>query len=295
MKFIYLASMLFAMGSCRAQPSPNLKTNPDDNTLLWEVSGNGLAAPGYLYGTFHLLCKDDIKFSASLKQAVNSASVIYMELDMDDPATLFGGFMMMNMQEGKKLKDLYTADEYKRVENFFKDSLQTGLGLFQRMKPLLLMAMIYPKLMPCNSISGVEEELMKLAKEKNKEIKGLETLAFQSSIFDSIPYAEQAAEMLKTIDSLERSKVYFDSMMVAYKNQDMKQMELLMNNKEYGMEENQELLLDNRNRNWADQLKLIMKKETVFVAVGTGHLVGEKGLIALLRKEGYTVRPLENK
>lgn len=295
MKFIYLASMLLAMGSCRAQPSPNLKTNPDDNTLLWEVSGNGLAAPGYLYGTFHLLCKDDIKFSASLKQAVNSASVIYMELDMDDPATLFGGFMMMNMQEGKKLKDLYTADEYKRVENFFKDSLQTGLGLFQRMKPLLLMAMIYPKLMPCNSISGVEEELMKLAKEKNKEIKGLETLAFQSSIFDSIPYAEQAAEMLKTIDSLERSKVYFDSMMVAYKNQDMKQMELLMNNKEYGMEENQELLLDNRNRNWADQLKLIMKKETVFVAVGTGHLVGEKGLIALLRKEGYTVRPLENK
>jgi uncharacterized protein len=38
-----------------------------------------------------------------------------------------------------------------------------------------------------------------------------------------------------------------------------------------------------------------MKKQAVFVAVGAGHLVGEKGLIALLKKEGYTLRPILNK
>ena len=295
MKFPSFLITLFVAGFCNAQPgSANLKTNADDNTLLWEISGNGLAAPSYLFGTFHLLCKEDIRFSNSLKQAVANASEIYLEMDMDDPATLFGGLMLMNMKGNKKLKDLYAEDEYKRVVDYFKDSLQTSIGLFQNMKPYFLVAMLYPKMMPCKSISGVDDEIMKLAKENKKEIKGLETMAFQASIFDSIPYETQAKELLKAIDSMDRSRVYFDSMVVAYKNQRMNELEILLTNDEFGMEDNQDILLDNRNKNWVEQLKLIMKKEPVLTAVGTGHLIGKTGLIALLRKEGYTVRPLEN-
>ena len=295
MKLFFTTVSLLLMYSCKAQPAADLKTNTDNNTLLWEVSGNGLAAPSYIFGTFHLLCKQDINFSNSLKQAFTRADTIYMELDMDDPSILLGGLMMMNMKNGKKLKDLYKPDEYKRVEAFFKDSLQTSLVLFQSMKPLLLTALIYPKLMPCNTVSGVEEELMKLAKEKDKQIKGLETLTFQSSVFDSIPYEKQAEEMLKTIDSLSTSKLYFDSMMLAYKNQDMKLMETLLANEDFGMTDNQDILLDKRNRNWVEQLKTIMKNGSVFTAVGAGHLLGKTGVIELLRKEGYAVRPIVNK
>jgi uncharacterized protein YbaP (TraB family) len=43
------------------------------------------------------------------------------------------------------------------------------------------------------------------------------------------------------------------------------------------------------------KLDTIMKKESVFVAVGAGHLVGEQGLINLLKEQGYTLKPLENK
>ena len=295
MKFFSFLIMLFIPGFCNAQPgSANLKTNADDNTLLWEISGNGLSAPSYLFGTFHLLCKEDIRFSNSLKQAVTNAAEIYLEMDMDDPATLFGGLMLMNMKGNKKLKDLYSEDEYKRVVDYFKDTLQTSIGLFQNMKPYFLVAMLYPKMMPCKSISGVDDEIMKLAKENKKEIKGLETMAFQASIFDSIPYTTQAKELLKAIDSMDRSRIYFDSMVVAYKNQRMNELEILLTNDEFGMEDNQDILLDNRNKNWVEQLKLIMKKKPVLTAVGTGHLIGKTGLIALLRKEGYTVRPLEN-
>ena len=122
-------------------------------------------------------------------------------------------------------------------------------------------------------------------------------MAFQASVFDSIPYETQAKELLKSIDSMARSKVYFDSMVTAYRNQRMDEVEKLINDDEFGMgvEENQDIMLDKRNRNWVQQLNTIMKKESVFVAVGTGHLPGENGVIALLKKEGYTVRPIENK
>lgn len=292
---LYLAIFLLTTGPAEAQAPVQFKSNPDNNTVLWEISGNGLTKPSYLLGTFHLLCKEDVYFSDALKQAVKNASAVYMELDMDDITTILGGLNMMQMKNGKKLKDLFTAEEYKRVESFFKDSLKTSLGFYQGTKPMLLTSLIYPKLMECETVSGVEQQLAKLAKENKKEMLGLETLAFQASVFDSIPYAAQAVELLKTIDSLQRSKRFFDSMVGAYKNQDMAAMERMMNDKDYGMEDNQDIMLNNRNRNWVVQLKTIMHTDPVFVAVGAGHLPGQAGLIVLLRKEGYVVRPLENK
>ncbi|MBL0183075.1 MAG: TraB/GumN family protein [Chitinophagaceae bacterium] len=295
MKFVYLALISVLGYSSYAQQPVALKTNADNNTLLWEVSGNGLAAPSYLFGTFHMLCKDEIKFSDALKQAVNNSAEVYMELDMDDPGVLLGGLSMMSMKGGKKLKDILTEDEYKRVEIFFKDSLKSSLNMFQGMKPLLLTSLVYPKLMPCAAVTSVEEQLVKLAKQNKKEIRGLETMAFQASVFDSIPYKEQADELLKTIGSLSKSKRLFDSMVKAYKSQNMSLLENMLTNDDFGMEGSQDVLVNKRNENWVVQLKDIMKKEPVFVATGAGHLPGKDGLIALLLQQGYTVRPVENK
>ena len=202
---------------------------------------------------------------------------------------------MMNMKGGKKLKDLYTAAEYEKLESFFRDTLHTPLTFFASAKPFFLTAMLYPKLMPCKNVAGVEDELMKLAKLGKKEIKGLETMEFQSSVFDSIPYEEQAKELLNSIDSMATYSQYFDTMINVYKSQQLTAMEALFNKSEFGMQAHEDLLLNNRNRNWTTQLRDIMKKQSTFVAVGAGHLPGDQGLLALLKQAGYTVRPLANK
>ena len=296
MKIIRLAIALLLLNSCKAQNNTILlKTNNNDNTLLWEVSGKGLSAPSYLFGTFHLICKDDIPFGEQLKLAVKSVKEIYMELDMDDPATMMGGLLLMNMRGDSTLKELFKPDEYKRVETFFNDSLHMSLAMFQSMKPFFLEALLYPKMLPCKTMSGVEEELMKMAKENKKEIQGLETMAFQASVFDSIPYKEQAQELLKTIDSIETYKNYFNAIVKVYKSQQLNKLQEALSDTAFNVvADNQDILLDKRNKNWVTQLNTIMKKESVFVAVGAGHLVGDMGLIALLRKEGYTVRPIKN-
>lgn len=295
MKLVKIIAAVLLFTSCKGQSSaPVLKTNGDDNTLLWEISGNHLKKPSYLFGTFHLICKEDMPLGPQLKIAVKAASEMYMELDMDDPATMLGGLLLMNMRGDTTLQKLYTEKEYAKVVTFFKDSLHTPITFFKSMKPYFLMAMLYPKMLPCKTMSGVEEELMKLAKAEKKEIKGLETMAFQAAVFDSIPYTQQAKELLKTIDSLADYKKYFDTMVTVYKNQQLFKMQQLFTQSEFGMEENQDILLDKRNSNWVAQLKIILPKQSVFIAVGAGHLVGEKGLIQLLKKEGYTLRPLKN-
>ncbi len=292
MKYTKFFIAVLLITSCKAQPV--LISNDDDNTLLWEISSKNLKKPSYLFGTFHLLCKNDMPLGEQLKTAIKQSGKMYMELDMDDPATMMGGLLLMNMRGDTTLKDLFSEMEYGKVSAFFKDSLSTPITFFKSMKPLFLMAMLYPKMLPCKTMTGVEAELMKMAKEEKQEILGLETMAFQASVFDSIPYKQQAKELLKIIDSMPAAKQYFDTMVKVYKNQQLSKMQQLFTNSEFGMEENQDILLDKRNKNWVIQIKKIIPNESIFIAVGAGHLVGDMGLITLLRKEGYTLRPIKN-
>jgi uncharacterized protein YbaP (TraB family) len=280
---------------CKAQPKPSFTVQKNNNSLLWQISGNGLSKPSFLFGTFHLLCKQDIHFSEQLKKAMAYCDTVYMELDMDDASTMLSAMMYMNMKGDTTLADLYTDQEYERLKNYFSDSLKMPLALLQKAKPYFLVALLYPRMMNCSSPAGVEEELVKLAKEDKKEIKGLETMQFQASVFDSIPYQWQAKELLKNIDSFSVNKKEFETMLQFYKNQNLDSIKTMLGKSEFGSEKYDDLLLNDRNKKWVKKLDTIMKKESVFVAVGAGHLVGEQGLIHLLKKQGYTLKPLENK
>jgi uncharacterized protein YbaP (TraB family) len=296
MKYLIVSLLIcFAIAGCHAQQEHSFIKNKNDNTLLWQISGKGLKHPSFLFGTFHLMCADDIHFSDQLKEAIKQCDTMYMELDMDDPSTLLGGMLYMNMKDGKKLSDLYTAAEYKKLQTYFTDSLKAPLMMLERAKPYFLVALLYPRMMNCPSPAGVEEELLKIAKQDKKEIKGLETIQFQASVFDSIPYQWQAKELLKNIDSFSVYKKEFDDMLKLYKDQQLDSMQNMVGASEFGSEKYEDLLLNNRNKKWVSKLNGIMKSESVFVAVGAGHLTGEYGLINLLKKEGYKVEPLVNK
>ena len=274
-----------------AQASTGAKNN---ESLLWKISGNGITKPSYLFGTFHMLCKDDIHLSGNLENALAESEYVFMEMDMDDPATMMGALQYMSMKDDLTLKDLYTTEEYNRVERYFKDSLKMGLEMFQTAKPFFLMAMLYPRLLECKDRSGVEQELMKLAKENAKEIRGLETMKYQMSVFDTIPYKWQAKELLKNIDSTQKMREEFNRLVSIYKSQSLDSLMTMLDASEYGGEEFSKILLDNRNKNWLVILNQAVKKEPVFVAVGAGHLPGKNGLIELLRGQGFTLTPVEN-
>ena len=295
MKLFYPVIIVFIFQSCTAQKITGIPVNKDNNTLLWEISGKGLKKPSYLFGTFHLLCKEDIYFSQNLQQAINNTQEVYFEMDLDDPATVLGGMFFMKMKNGKNLKEIYTKEEYDKVSTFFSDSLKMNLKAFSNMKPMLLQALLYPFMMPCKNPSGVEIELMKIAKKQKKEIYGFETIEFQSSVLDSIPYDVQAKALLKDIDSTEKFKFYLNKMVNVYKLQQTDKLTEMISDTAFSGGENDNIFLKNRNLNWMSQLNKILKEKNIFIGVGAAHLFGKAGLITLLTHEGYRVRPLQNK
>ena len=60
-----------------------------------------------------------------------------------------------------------------------------------------------------------------------------------------------------------------------------------------GLEKFTDLLIYNRNLNWAKKIEGLLAGKSLVIAVGAGHLQGEKGVNNLLRKAGYKVEPVK--
>lgn len=282
-----LLSLLFCVLSVASRAQV-----PAENSLLWEISGRGLAKPSYLFGTIHLICPTDFLLSDSLKSTLLRTQQVALEMDMDDPGMMAGMMKAMNMTAGNELKKLVTTQEYERLDRFFKDSVHVGLAMFERAKPFVLMGPLFNAVLDCQPQS-YEMALMELAGKQKSEVIGIETLEEQMAIFDTIPYKDQAKMLITLIDSLPAAKKEFKKLVEQYKAQNINELYGMTLKNEFGMEGNEEVMLFSRNQKWIPRIRRIASAKPTFFAVGAAHLGGERGVIALLRKEGFTVRAVK--
>ena len=129
---------------------------------------------------------------------------------------------------------------------------------------------------------------------EKKPVNGLETAAFQAGLFDSIPYEQQAKELVNYIDSADENKKATRQLAELYVHQDLDSIGQLSDKDDPGMSGYMDLLLYNRNRKWARELDTLLHGKSLLIAVGAAHLPGKEGVIELLRREGYTVDPVKN-
>jgi uncharacterized protein len=260
---------------------------PKEKKLLWKIEGKGLQQTSYLYGTMHLMCREDIVVSNKLKESFLNSKELYLEIDMDDPAMMLKGMQGMMMKENKSITDFVDKPTYDSMAILYKEKSGFPLQMMANAKPILLLATILPKLMNCN-IEGIETKLMELAKEQKKEVKGLEAIEYQMSVMDSIPYKQQAEMLQQILFNLDSAKQSFLELVNLYKTKDINGMYIqTTSSKDFGNYE--ATMLINRNKNWIPVIEKQIQIQPTFFAVGAAHLGGEFGIIALLRKQGYKV------
>lgn len=283
-----------------AQPaSAAYAPTAEENSLLWEITGKGMEYPSYLFGTIHLIPAEHFLLTEATKKAFGASQRIAFEIDteeMSNPMALFPLFSKMMMNNDTTLSDLLTEEEYAAVAAHF-DSLGLPLMLLKRVKPMFLTVLASEDIKSFNgkdqgSTKSYELELTELAKTQDKEIIGLETVEFQMSLFDSIPYQAQAQMLLQSIQSEKKDDGTFDRMIDMYKNEDILGMQSMMSDDPAGIGGFEEVLLLRRNRAWIPTIENLMASSSMFIAVGAGHLGGNEGVVALLRAAGYTLRPL---
>ena len=296
MKKLALWAMICAAGITASSQTTVSNSN---NTLLWRISGKNISRPSYLFGTIHLLCANDIEISENLKSAIRETDKVYLELDMDNLFEMMQAVQKMKMRNDTTLSDLLSEKDYQKVKTFFASrSSLIPFSILETYKPMLAASMIMQSATDCDNAISMEQLIMQQAKREDKEIKGMETMTYQLSIFDSIPYELQAKQLLAFIEdnsTEEKASKEYDEMASAYRNQELSKLEDLIKKEEFGVGNFTDLLLYNRNYNWITTMQKIFNSNSAVIAVGAGHLPGEKGVINLLRRAGYTVEPMENK
>jgi uncharacterized protein YbaP (TraB family) len=141
-------------------------------------------------------------------------------------------------------------------------------------------------------MESYEMNFVKMASEQKKELLGLERVEDQVAVFDAIPDSLEIRSIMNMVNDFESQKKEFTRMSSLYKAQNLDSLyQLLVASPE--MMGSQELLLDRRNRNWIPIMESAMKKSSTFFAVGAGHLAGSQGVLELLRKQGYKVKPIQ--
>ena len=290
---------LLALSLASANADAQKDKKPLEKSLLWEISGKGLTRPSYLYGTIHMICKDDAALGDSLVTAIQNSDRVYFEVDMDNLMEMLSAIKDFKMKNDTTLADLLSKEDYEKVKEYMEN--KGSLLPFSKMetyKPMLASSFLMEPAAGCEESVAMEQLILEVAKKNRKRIEGLETMAYQASIFDSIPYKIQAEQLLKYVneggDNSITSK-QFQEMIEAYKSQDIEKLGGFVSKDESGIGNYEDILINHRNRNWVEKLKTIMPEKSLLIAVGAGHLAGEQGVIKLLRKEGYTVRPVKYK
>lgn len=193
--------------------------------------------------------------------------------------------------EMKNISSSLSDQDLNSLNTFYKKHYGADMSQFGIMKPLALMSMMTVKSIDCPQIASYELKLIEKAKEKGWETVGLETIQDQLSVFDSIDEKKQLDWLVDYANDQAKFKAVFNELVETYKQEDIvKMLDLLKKQPEF--KDLEAALLYKRNEKWIDKITKIASEKSTFFAFGAGHLGSDKGVIALLKKKGYTVKPI---
>ncbi len=297
-------SITFLLFSCQTSSKKLLHRNKNvDSTaaLLWKVEGNKLKSPSFVFGTIHIIKADKFFISEALKKSIAASKNMIFEIDMtemENPVSMMDVMTKAYLPDNQSLENLMSEEDYLLVKNHFENS-DLPFMLLKRIKPLFLSVLADEPLSfqpdkednQSTNVKSYEVELFNIAQDKDMKVSGLETLAFQMSIFDRIPLKEQAKMLVESIKDVKNNNS-LDRITEIYLQEDIQLLKKIIS-EQSSFQNFEDILLTERNINWIPIMEELMIKESSFFAVGAGHLAGKNGVLNLLTQKGYTVSPIK--
>ena len=257
-------------------------------SLLWEITGNGLEKPSYLYGTMHVSKKVAFRLDDVFYKALNESECVALE---SDPTTWPGFNYDMMINELAYFSN-YSQGFY---TNLFKlvHPEEMAVRASVRMDNGAVNAYLYRK---NNAADNFEEEtyldmfIFQAGKKNGKEIYGLEDLAESRYLTTKAAYNANKKDIDPWLQKLYAKENPYLIQENLYRERNLDLLDSI------GAGANTEFYRENmlfiRNENMVNSLVKLMPKKSVFAGVGAAHLPGKKGMINMLRQRGYTVKAL---
>ena len=284
---VIIAFVLIAAQSANAQ-------------LLWKISGRGIEKPSYIIGTHHAIPFTYCDSIPGLMKAFEEVDYVIGEFDMVkmgemSPVQMQNMQKMMMMPADTTLLSLFSKEEKELLDAYLEETIGAQLEMFSAMKPMTIMVTVQNKILmdiipDIASMTGMDKYMQTLAVSQGKKVGGLETMEYQMSLLYGSSLEEQADALLEMAQN-SNSKELMIELTAAYKSQDLETLWDVFKEQMIGYE--YDFLVSVRNRNWEKQILELLPAQSSLFVVGAGHLPGDKGIIKLLIKGGYKVKPVK--
>ena len=289
MKKIILYCLFFIFGISTTQ-----------GQLLWKITGNGLKNPSYLFGTHHLIPIQFLDSVPGLYPAFNSAKMVVSEVVLNNLDATPAIRKAALLPDTITIRGLLNQAEYEFVNQELTNTIRMSLDNLNKMHPSLISKLyeleLYKKYEHFDENTQSDTYFQLVAAKKGIPIAGLETVEQQVKLLFPENIKKETQLLVASIRNKEMLIQEMREMNRLYREGNLDALEVLANqsNKQWNVsEEENKKLIDDRNINWVKQLPDLIKNNSCFVAVGALHLPGNKGLIKLLKNEGYKVIPVK--
>ena len=261
--------------------------------LLWEITGNGLKKPSYLFGTMHVSSKMVFHLSDSFYLGIKSSDMVALELDPQLWQDQL--FRFQNMQSNLRSYTQGSPGDYLNEKSFQLEKYEEALKVALSEEPAVINGLLYRTYQ--NRADFEEDTYLDLyiyqtGKKLGKQATGVENYFETEKLI-----MEAAQDMMKdkrrrNTDNDEESLSGIEKRtQEAYRKGDLDlldSLEKIMQPSDAFMEK----FLYRRNEIQANSIDSIIRGHSLFAGVGAAHLPGKRGVIELLRKKGYTLRPV---
>ncbi len=263
---------------------------------VWAIHGDHNTV--YLAGSVHLLKAGDSALPPAFDRAYASSPNLVMELDLGKVDAMQAAAWMAQhgvLPEGTDLERALGAARYQRVSTE-AGKLGVPMEMLGQFAPwvlgLQLMETQYAKA-GFDSEQGVEQQLEHRAQADHKQTEGLETLEEQLGYFETLTPEQQNKFLDLVLNDLHDVDSDTQDVIRAWRAGDAAKLAALLSDEYRQFPALYQLLVTSRNKRWEPQIqRLLHQKDNYFVVVGALHLVGDGGLLQLLRKDGFKVEQL---
>lgn len=256
------------------------------NSLLWEISGNGLTEKSYLYGTMHVSSKIAFQLSDPFFKALENADMIALESNPENWIENFSDLGLLNQMSRLMPRGSSGENYYSPLFSYTELDRKSLLFLFNYRNQMIdqILYRFQPGMEDYSEKTYLDMFIFQSAKKNKKPVYALEN--FKESYLLSLK-----GQIPDENGSGNRRYVNGSDMQEMYVSRDLNKLDSLIRN---GFSDNyQKYMLHERNENMVTALDSLMPKGSVFSGVGAAHLPGQKGMINLLREAGYTVKSIQ--
>jgi len=269
--------------------------NVADAGSVWVVESRSTRL--FLCGTIHLLRAQDYPLPASYDSAYEASQKLVFELP---PGAEKGAQLAKQMADAGRIRDgrsLFDMVDQATADATRNWARKRGVSMdlmraFQPWFAALTVAATEYQAAGAEPGRGVDIYFEKKAAQDAKPGEGLESVQQQIELFSKLPEALQAELLSQTLAEVEALSGQFGDMVAAWRSGDIEALNKLLFEEAERYPDLMNVFLFHRNEAWMSRLEQhLAGNENVMVLVGAGHLGGERGLIELLRRRGYQVRP----